>query len=122
MTKMHDKEQAMKFAADWIEAWNAHDLEAIMSHYDDKVVLISPVAQKIMKIPSGMVKGKEALRVYFTKGLAVRPDLRFEFIDVMWGINSLVVYYKNQKDAKAGEFMELSPAGKIIRVVANYNG
>jgi hypothetical protein len=34
----------------------------------------------------------------------------------------VVLYYTNQKGTRTGEFMELSAAGKIARVVANYNG
>jgi hypothetical protein len=40
---------------------------------------------------------------------------------VLWGVNSLLLLYKNQKGTRTGEFMELSAAGKISRVVANYS-
>src|SRR5262252_3305149 len=53
----------------WIAAWNSHDLDAIMSHYDVNVVLISPVAAKILDHPSGTVEGSAALRNYFQRGL-----------------------------------------------------
>jgi len=33
-----------------------------------------------------------------------------------------VLYYANQKGTRTAEFMELSAAGKVARVVANYNG
>ena len=32
---MITEEQARPFAKDWIEAWNSHDLERVMSHYDE---------------------------------------------------------------------------------------
>ena len=35
---------AKRFAREWIEAWNSHDLDAILSHYATDVVLTSPVA------------------------------------------------------------------------------
>ncbi|MFM8500337.1 MAG: nuclear transport factor 2 family protein [Chakrabartia sp.] len=34
------------FATHWIEAWNTHDIEAILSHYADDVVSLSPIALK----------------------------------------------------------------------------
>ena len=68
-----------------------------MSHYDNDVVLVSPVAAKILMDPSGTVQGKAALRLYFERGLEVFPNLQFELIDVMWGISSLVLHYVNQK-------------------------
>ena len=30
-----NQKQANEFAAEWIEAWNAHDLDRILSHYTD---------------------------------------------------------------------------------------
>ncbi len=93
-----------------------------MSHYEEDVVLVSPVAAKILNDPLGTVKGKEALRNYFKKGLEVYPDLKFELIDVMWGLFSVVFYYINQKGTKAGEFIEVGSIGKITKVIANYNG
>ena len=41
---------------------------------------------------------------------------------MMWGLSSVVLYYVNQKGEKIGEFMELDSNGKVVRVVANYNG
>jgi hypothetical protein len=93
-----------------------------MSHYEEDVVLVSPVAAKILNDPLGTVKGKEALRNYFKKGLEVYPDLKFELLDVMWGLFSVVFYYINQKGTKAGEFIEVGSIGKITKVIANYNG
>jgi hypothetical protein len=51
----------------------------------------------------------------------VYPNLKFDLIDVMWGLSSVILYYKNQKGGKTGEFMEIDSKGKIVRVVANYN-
>ena len=34
-------DDARKLANDWVAAWNAHDLEAILMHYEDAVELIS---------------------------------------------------------------------------------
>jgi len=119
---MLSEDDARMFASHWIQAWNSHDLNKIMSHYGNDVVLISPVAAKILNDPSGTVKGKEALRAYFKKGLEVYPELNFELIDLMWGISSIVLYYVNQRGSKSGEFMEMDNQGKVVKVVANYNG
>jgi hypothetical protein len=119
--KMLTEDSARDLASHWIRAWNAHDLDEIMSHYGEEVVLVSPVAAKILSDPSGTVKGKEALRAYFKKGLDVYPNLQFGLIDVMRGVSSVILYYTNQKGAKTGEFMEIDSKGKVVRVVANYN-
>ncbi|WP_404786927.1 nuclear transport factor 2 family protein [Altericista sp. CCNU0014] len=118
---MLTKEQAYELAEHWVQAWNSHVLDEIMSHYAEDVVLVSPIAAKLLNDPLGTVRGKEALRDYFKKGLEVYPDLKFELIDVMWGLFSVVFYYINQKGSKAGEFMEVGSTGKITKVIANYN-
>lgn len=118
---MRTDSEARQFASDWIAAWNSHDLEAILSHYDENVVLTSPVAAKLLNDPSGTVRGKAALREYFRRGLDAYPNLQFELQDVMFGLASVVLCYKNQKDTKTAEFMELGEDGKVIRVVANYS-
>jgi steroid delta-isomerase-like uncharacterized protein len=119
---MITENEARNLAARWIHAWNTHDLAEIMSHYAEDVVLVSPVAARILNDPSGTVKGKDALRAYFQKGLEAYPNLEFDLVDTMWGLSSVVLYYVNQKGTKTGEFMELDSNGKVVRVVANYNG
>lgn len=113
---------ARKLAADWVQAWSSRDLAKIMSHYAEDVILVSPVAARMLNDPSGMVKGKDALRAYFKKGLEAYPNLKFDLLDVMWGLSSVVLYYVNQKGTKTGEFMEIDSHGKVMRVVANYSG
>jgi hypothetical protein len=110
-----------RFVQSWLAAWNSHDLEKIMSFYRDDVALISPTARQLLGDPAGEVKGKEALRAYFEKGLQAYPHLRFELLDVMWGVSSVVLCFLNQKGTRTAELMELDPAGKITRVVANYS-
>jgi ketosteroid isomerase-like protein len=112
---------ASNFATEWVAAWNSHDLEAILSHYAPRVVLTSPVAAKLTGETSGTIHGKDALRRYFAKGLELFPNLEFTLIDVMQGLSSVVVYYKNQRDTRTGEFMEFDDEGKVVRVVANYS-
>ncbi|HLW84158.1 MAG TPA: nuclear transport factor 2 family protein [Candidatus Sulfotelmatobacter sp.] len=116
------KDEACNMANHWVTAWNAHDLDLIMTHYEDGVELTSPVAAKLLGTQDGTVVGKTNLSAYFQRGLDAYPDLHFYLEDVLWGLNSVVLYYKNQKGTRTAEFMELSPAGKIVRVVANYNG
>ena len=59
-----------------------------MEHYDDAVILTSPVAARLLNDPSGAVTGKAALRAYFAKGLAFYPDLNFELIDTLSGMTA----------------------------------
>ena len=114
-------ESANDFARHWIAAWNSHDLDAVLSHYDPDVVLVSPVAARILNDPSGTVRGAAALRDYFQRGLTLFPNLRFELLDVMSGLSSVVLCYNNQRGTRSAEFMEFGVDGKVLRVVANYS-
>lgn len=116
------REEAWEFAHHWVAAWNAHNLELILTHYEETVELTSPVAAQLLGTPEGKVVGKTALRAYFQKGLAAYPDLRFDLENVFWGVNSVVLCYANQRGMRSAEFMELSASGKVVRVVANYSG
>lgn len=115
------RDDAWNLANEWVVAWNAHDLDLIMTHYDDEIDLTSPVAAQLLGDAGGRVVGKANLRAYFQRGLQAYPELRFHLKDVLWGVNSVVLYYTNQKGTHTAEFMELSGVGKVTRVVAHYS-
>jgi len=115
------RDEAWKLANHWVAAWNAHDLDLIMMHYEDAIELTSPVAAQLLGTSDGKVVGKASLRAYFQRGLEAYPELHFRLEDVFWGINSVVLLYTNHKGTRTAEFMELSATGKVTRVVANYS-
>ena len=113
--------EAQLFAQEWVEAWNSHNLEAIMAHYDEAVELVSPFAAKSLDDPSGKVKGKDDLRAYFAKALTAFPDLKFEILNIFKGVSSLVIYYLSVKGLLAAEVFVLNDRGKVIKVLAHYD-
>ena len=114
-------EQARQFAQEWAQEWNSHDLEKIMSHYADEVVLTSPTAARLLKDPAGKVVGKQALRNYFSVGLQAYPNLMFRVLDVACGIPAIVIYYENQNGVRVFEQIEFGPDQKVVRVNAHYS-
>lgn len=113
-------EFARQLAQEWVAAWNSHDLERILEHYDDAVVLVSPVAARLLG-NGGRVEGKAALGDYFKRGLAAYADLRFDLTDVLWGVETIVVCYANNvRGGKTAEVMQIGAGGKVLRVWANY--
>ena len=115
------RDEAWKLGEHWVAAWNAHDLELILTHYEESVELTSPAAAQLLGTSDGKVAGKANLRAYFERGLTAYPELHFHLEGVLWGVNSVVLCYLNQKGTRTAEFMELSAAGKVARVVANYS-
>lgn len=114
------QEEALKFAEGWIEAWNAHDLDEVLSHYEDDFEMTSPIIASYGGEPSGILKGKEAAEAYWIQGLMMIPDLKFELIDVYPGIKSLVISYKAAFGRRAAELLEFGASGKVVRAVAHY--
>lgn len=114
------QEQATAFAHDWVESWNAHDLNRIMAHYADELDFRSPLIQQLGADASGALHSKDALRAYFTTGLARYPDLHFELQQVLPGVQSVVLYYRSINDWPAAEYMELNAQGRVQRVRAHY--
>ncbi len=91
-------DDAQAFAVEWVEAWNAHDLELILSHFSDDVTFSSPVATRIVPGSGGVIQGKAALRDYWREGLRRIPNLRFDIEGVYVGVEALVINYRNQDD------------------------
>ena len=113
-------ERARTFAAEWIEAWNRHDLDAILAHYADDVVFTSPFAVKLLGLEDGTVRGRSLLRGYFEKGLAAYPDLKFELQNVAVGVDSVTLIYRSVKNLLAAETMVLDDRLHVTRVLAHY--
>ena len=74
-------DEARNLADLWVAAWNAHDLDLIITHYEDTVELTSPVAAQLLGTSDGKVVGKASLRAYFQRGLEAYPDLHFQLAD-----------------------------------------
>jgi ketosteroid isomerase-like protein len=117
---MIDKAFAAYFAADWIESWNAHDLNRVLSHYTDDFEMSSPFITQIAGEPSGMLVGKEAVRAYWSKALQLMPELRFELISVLSGVHSVTVYYRGGSGRLAAEVFFFDADRKVSKAVAHY--
>jgi hypothetical protein len=52
-----DKGFADKFAQEWIAAWNAHDVDRVLTHYTNDFEMTSPVITQVTGEPSGKLKG-----------------------------------------------------------------
>ena len=112
------RDAAQAFAEHWIEAWNSHDLEAILSHYVEEVVFFSPVAAQ--RVGQGTVVGKDALRKYWSAGLAAQPQLHFELQDLLLGHHALTLLYRNHRNQSVAETFEFNASGQVVRAYACY--
>ncbi|GAB2959038.1 nuclear transport factor 2 family protein [Amycolatopsis acidiphila] len=100
-----DREFVREFAEGWVKAWNAHDLDALLAHFGEDVVFTSPVAAQLLDGSDGVIRGRAALRAYWTEGLRWIPDLRFEVVGVYAGVRTVVIHYRNQKGGLVNEVL-----------------
>ncbi|MFI7362660.1 nuclear transport factor 2 family protein [Streptomyces sp. NPDC050149] len=100
-----DLEFARRFATQWQDDWNSHDLERILAHYHEDVTFSSPMIARFTGDASGTVRGKSELRAYWARGLELIPDLAFEVMDVRAGVDTLVIDYRNQIGGRVYEVL-----------------
>lgn len=117
---MIDKKFADHFAADWIDSWNHHDLERIMSHYSDDFEMSSPRIILVAHEPSGTLKGKAAVGDYWSKALELAPSLHFELLATLIGVNSITLYYRGTRGL-AAEVFHFNSDGKVTEAYAHYH-
>jgi hypothetical protein len=104
-----DLAEAQAFAEQWVKDWNAHDVDALLAHFADDVVFTSPAAVRLLG-GDGVIRGKEALRKYWSEGVRLIPDLRFELVGLYVGISTLVINYRNQAGGLVSEVLTFDGA------------
>ncbi|MBI2682723.1 MAG: nuclear transport factor 2 family protein [Acidobacteriales bacterium] len=114
---------AMEFAWEWLESWNSHDLDRILSHYSDDFEMASPYIPALAGEPSGKLRGKKAVGEYWKRALQANPNLYFEMIDVTVGVDSICIYYHSMpRNVKVMECLRFGPEGKVVQAAAHYPG
>ena len=115
---MIDQAWAEKFAREWIAAWNSHDLERILAHYTDDFEMSSPLIVERMKEPGGTLRGKAAVRSYWSKSLEQQPPLRFELLGLYAGVDRIALQYRSVGRRLVVEVLTFNAAGKVTHGAA----
>lgn len=76
------RDEAMRFATDWAAAWNARDVERVLNLFSEDVSFTSPTAMAV--VGTATVRGKPALREYWTTAMARIGALKFSIDRVVW--------------------------------------
>jgi len=100
-----DHDTARQFAAQWLDGWNSHDLDAVLGHFADRVVFSSPMAAQLLEGSDGIIRGKAALRAYWAEGLRRIPELHFEIEALYVGVHTLVINYRNHAGCLVNEVL-----------------
>jgi hypothetical protein len=115
-----ERAQAEAIAQEWLDAWNAHDLERVVAHFADDVDVTSPLIARLRPGSEGRLRGKEAVLSYYRDGLAASAGLHFTLIEVCIGVDEVTIVYRNQRDAVVTETLTLGPDGHAVAVGVAY--
>ncbi|HLO40774.1 MAG TPA: nuclear transport factor 2 family protein [Phycisphaerales bacterium] len=117
-------EDAQLFADRWLAAWNAGDLDAIMSCYHPEVVHSSPFIAKFNGTAEDALHGIEAVRAYFGRALVQNPTpagvTRFALMHTAVGRGSVILVYRRMTGELAAEIFHLDDRLRITRSISHY--
>lgn len=108
------------FVSDWLDGWNEHDVERVLAHFSEDVIFSSPVARLMLPESGGVIRGKAQLRTYWSKGLEMIPDLRFEVVSYSLGVDAMVITYRNHRGDLVNEVLVFHGEGGGSLVTAGY--
>jgi uncharacterized protein (TIGR02246 family) len=120
MAGQHATADLQKLATEWIAAWNARDLERVLALYTEDSEMTSRYIVALGFDASGTLRGKDALRAYWTKALTLRPNLHFTLLETFVAPDSVALLYGNDLGKQVCEYLRLDDAGKIAQASGNY--
>jgi len=119
---MMDADFAQRFVQQWLQAWNDHDVEAVLAHYAEDAVLHSPRVQMVLGLDDTVLRGHAELRRYWARALEISSDLYFEIDKIFIGSDALTVVYVNHRQQEVAETFMFDLRGKVRESVAAYTG
>ena len=109
--------QNKSIATKWFAAFNEHDLEKLLSLYDDKAEHFSPKLKIRIPETQGLIKGKDALRGWWKDSFERLPSLNYEVKKLTADEEQVFMEYirhvNGEEDLRVGEVLEIKN-GMII--------
>lgn len=107
----------LSIAHKWFEAFNNHNLEQLLSLYDDEAEHFSPKLKLKLPESMGFVKGKKALNEWWTEAFSSNPSLNYKVTSLTANENRVFMEYvrfvENENDILVAEVLEIKE-GKIV--------
>jgi ketosteroid isomerase-like protein len=107
MSAQNNKQIATK----WFEAFNAHDLEKLLSLYNDNAQHYSPKLKIRMPETQGLIKGKRAMREWWKDAFDRLPTLQYEVIKLTADEDQVFMEYirrvDGEDDLSVGEVLQI---------------
>lgn len=110
-------QQNLSIAHKWFDAFNNHNLEQLLSLYDDEAEHFSPKLKIKKPETNGLVKGKPALYDWWTIAFETIPTLHYRVTSLTADANRVFMEYvrtvENESDMLVAEVLEIKD-GKIV--------
>lgn len=117
ITSLKDMNETKQIAIQWFDAFNKHDLEALLSLYAEDAKHYSPKLKIHQPETNGLIEGKEALRNWWRDAFTRLPELHYEVIRIMNEDDQIFMEYNRQvpgeDEMRVGELLMVQN-GKII--------
>jgi len=101
----------------WFDAFNNHNLEQLLSLYDDEAEHFSPKLKIRKPETNGLVSGKQALREWWQDAFNRLPTLHYKVTSLTANSDRVFMEYirvvKDEDDMLVAEVLDVK-AGKII--------
>jgi hypothetical protein len=111
------RDDAVAFAAQWADAWNELAVDRVLGYFSEDVTFASPTAMAV--VGAGTVRGKAALRAYWSSALAHIGALRFVVERALWDdtTRELAIIYVSRVNGRAkrvSENLTFGPDGLVV--------
>jgi ketosteroid isomerase-like protein len=98
-------------ATKWFAAFNEHNLENLLSLYDDNAQHFSPKLKIRMPETQGLIKGKQALREWWKDAFDRLPSLQYEVVkltaDDAQVFMEFIRHVNGEEDLSVGEVLQI---------------
>ncbi len=111
-SKTMSAEKNLSIAMLWFEAFNAHNLEKLLSLYDEEAQHFSPKLKIRHPETNGLVTGKEALRTWWKDAFERLPSLHYKVTSLTSNQDRVFMEYirtvENENDMPVAEVLEIN--------------
>jgi limonene-1,2-epoxide hydrolase len=112
-----NSQEITSIAYKWFEAFNQHNLEQLLSLYDDNAQHFSPKLKIRKPETNGLVIGKEAMREWWKDAFDRLPTLHYKVTSLTANTDRVFMEYvrsvENEDDMLVAEVLEIRD-GKIV--------
>lgn len=110
-------QQNQSIAFKWFEAFNVHNLEQLLSLYDDHAEHFSPKLKIRKPETDGLIKGKNELRTWWQDAFDRLPTLHYKVTSLTANSDRVFMEYirqvANEEDMLVAEVLDIRD-GKIV--------